>query len=373
MTRHMVRRGGIALFSAIVVALLTRPAGGVQFTAEHVGFNALRQNHPDLNAVNERTGEVQRVAVLDTGIDWQHPALADRVVAGANFAANFTYGSEQPADFDDLNGHGTFVAGMLGSTDPNHPGLVDGVELVSVRVLAANGQGSFGDIARGLGWVIDHAEQLNITAVNLSLGSDTLFASPDDIPGFSTLNTIGQHFATLESMGLVTAVASGNDGSSTELNLPAIYEPVVSVGASTGNDNIANFTNRNPELELLAPGVGIQSLWNNGGIRTGSGTSFAAPVTTAAAVVLRDAYLRFTDDLAGDFDSFQDRLVDLLQRTGEPIHDPASDLTFARIDVAAATASIYEEFGVAIPEPTTLMMLLAVIAATGRRARIGAG
>lgn len=371
MSRHLLRRGGIALASAIVVSVLTQPAGGVQFTAEQVGFQQLRQTQPHLNAVDERTGAVQRVAVLDTGIDWYHPALAGRVVGGVNLAANFTYGSEQFADFDDLNGHGTFVAGMLGSTDANRPGLVEGVELVSVRVLAANGQGSFGDIMRGLGWVIEHAEQLNITAVNLSVGSDVTFASPADVPDLNTLNTIEQHFATLEAMHVVNVVSAGNGGSTTELSLPAIYEQVISVGASNARDNIAGFSNRNRELELLAPGVGTRSLWKDGGFAQASGTSISAPVVTAASVLLRDAYLQFTDDLAGDFDSFQDRLVDLLQRTGHPIHDTGSGLDFARLDVEAATAAIYQEFGQAIPEPRSLAILLIMVLACGRRSGHG--
>jgi hypothetical protein len=115
--------------------------------------------------------------------------------------------------------------------------------------------------------------------------------------------------------------------------------------------------------------VGVQSLWKNGGKATGSGTSYATPVVAAASVLLRDTYLQYTDDLAGDFDSFQDRLIELFQRTGVPVQDSATGLSFARVDVEAAVASVVAEYGAPVPEPRSAAILVVLLVGVLRRGR----
>ncbi len=360
MKTRIVRRAltGLAFAAALLVAT---SAHGLTITGDIVGLDLVHQVLPQLDGVDDATGAVQRVAILDTGIDYDHPALDGRVVGGVNYAANALWGATDPASWDDRHGHGTFVSGIVGSGQAGLTGMLPRIEFVSVRVLAQNGQGSLSDVASGLNWVAEHADQLNITAVNLSLGTDTVYASPDTVPNWSVTSDIQHAFDRLEAMGLVTVVASGNSGSKTGMSFPAILDGTISVGAVNQSDHVAGFTNRNELLDLLAPGSGIESLWKNGLTASGSGTSYAAPWVTGASMLLREAYLHFTDDLAGDYDSFQDRLIDLLQHSGKDIYDPGTGQTFARLDLAEAINLVYEEFGVQtpIPEPATLAIMAA--------------
>ncbi len=357
MHRHKSRRALAVLLAGLWYVFFAASAAATPVW-ELLELDRVHAAFPNLDGVDDVTGEVQRIAVIDTGIDHDHPQLGGRTIAGVNYAAGGTYGSTLPVDFDDRHGHGTFVTGLMGSQDPHNPGVLPRVEFVSVRTLAANAQGSFADVARGLEWVRDNADRYNITAVNISLGSSTTYTAPTELPSFSTIQRLEDATGDLEDLGLVVVAASGNGGSTDGLSLPAILEDVIAVGASDTSDRIAGFSNRNDELELLAPGTDMQSLWKDGGISFGQGTSFAAPLVTAASVLLREAYSQFTDDLAGPYGSFQDRLVDLLQRTGDPIYDAASGRTYAQLNLEAALVDLYGEFGVNIPEPASLLILL---------------
>lgn len=322
---------------------------------------------PELDGVNDLTGKVQRVAVIDSGIDFDHAGLGGRVVAGVNMAAGATWGATTPSAYDDRNGHGTFVSGVIGSSDPTRPGIATGVELVSVRVLASDGQGSLLDLALGLEWVVQNAVALNITTVNISIGLDQVYGSPTDVPTYSSYRRMKTALDTLEQMNIVTASAAGNDGSATAITAPAIYQSVLAVGATDNAGKIASFSNRSSELEILAPGVNISSLWKNNGLSVGSGTSYASPVIAGASVLIREAYELFTTDLDGEFDSFSDRVADLLDRTGSSVTDPLTGSIYKQIDLFAAINAVYAEFGQSllsespiptVPEPATVMILI---------------
>lgn len=372
MTRSL-RHGLAALATVISIAAFASTASGLAMVNDLIGADSARQTFPEVDGVDDFTGKVQRIAVVDTGVQYDHPALTDKVVDGVNFSASAPWGATLPSQYSDGHGHGTFVGGVIASRNTARPGIAPEAEIVSVRIGASNGQASFSDIAHGLEWVAEHAAALNITAVNLSFGSATLFASESDVPPWTTNRRLEAVFAALRSMNVVTAVASGNDGSTTGLSLPAVFEDVIAVGATTKNDALWPSTNRNATLDLLAPAVGVESLWKNGGLSRGSGTSFAAPVVAAASVLIRDAIESFTTDIAGDFPTFQDRVVDLLQTTGKPIHDPATGLTFTRLDIDAALHAVYAEFGaeVSVPEPATLVMMIAGLVVMGHRRGAG--
>src|SRR5438128_695221 len=98
-------------------------------------------------------GDGYSVAVIDTGIDYRHPALGcgwcKRVIAGWDFVNN-------DADPMDDNGHGTHVAGIIGSSDANYPGIAPHINLIALKVLDASGSGSFGAVEDALNWVASH-------------------------------------------------------------------------------------------------------------------------------------------------------------------------------------------------------------------------
>jgi subtilisin family serine protease len=344
-----------------------------------IGLDQLLAAAPTLDGVDDATGIVQRIAVIDTGIDIDHIGLAGTIVAGVNMAANAPYGSTDPNHYDDGHGHGTFVAGVIASGLADPTGICPEIELVGVRVLADDGSGSLVDVANGLDWIVDNAEALNITTVNISLGFGELYAHPEDVPDLYTYNRVESALATLEDRGVVTVAATGNDGSAEGMLLPAIYDSVLSVSAVDLDDAIADFSNRNEHLEALAPGTDITSLRMGGGTRSGGGTSYAAPLVTGSIALIRESYQQFTDDLPGTFDTFTDRVIDLLDRTGVEVTDPDTGLVYDRIDLYGAVSSVYAEYGQPLiggaspaPEPASIIMLLvgvALIACDGRHRR----
>lgn len=346
--------------AAMILLAGANEALGLSEAADLIGLSGVRIEHPLIDGVDNATGQVQRVAIIDTGIDHDHPDLIGRVVAGYNYGGDATRDSSLAQDFDDGHGHGTSVTGIIGSGRSNLLGVAPKVEFVSVRVLDDSGSGSFFDIARGMEWVVANAAALNITTVNLSLGSNEQYARPQDVVSYSAYTRIRDAAAQLEAMDVITVAASGNNGSKTGLSVPAIFEQTISVGATTEADQVWSQTNRNAELDLLAPGVTITSLTKNGRTSTGNGTSFAAPMVAGVAVLLREVYETFTDDLAGGYASFQDRLTDLLRRTGDPVYDSKTGRSYARINVDEALASVFAEFGYSettVPEPASMTLL----------------
>jgi subtilisin len=245
------------------------------------------------------------VAVLDSGIDLDHPDL--NVAAGPNCV-----GSGPP---DDDNGHGTHVAGTIAARN-NGAGVVGvapGSRLYSVKVMNAAGEGSFSSIICGIDWVTstrtDADPANNVAVANLSLGG------PGDPVRDCASTTDAMHRAICASTGagVTYVVAAGNDGWDFDYasapDLPAAYPQVLTVTAATDSDGrpgstgpvpacrtterddrFASFSNfaltaAGANHTIAAPGTCITSTWPGGGYATLSGTSMAAP-HVAGAVAL---------------------------------------------------------------------------------------
>jgi hypothetical protein len=300
-------------------------------------------------------GNGYSVAVIDTGIDYRHPALGggwgSRVIAGYDFVNN-------DSDPIDDNGHGTHVAGIIGSSDANYTGIAPGVNLVALKVLGADGSGSFGDVEDALRWVINNRSQYNIVAVNLSLGVGNYTSNP--------YTFLEEEFTTLKSQGVFIAAASGNSfysyNSQTGLGYPAISPNAVAVGAVwTGNfgpvhwtsgardyttaaDRVTSFSQRSAGLDLFAPGAMLTSTYLGGGFQTMAGTSMASPVVAGAAALLHQAL----DARALSSSANQDSILGIMQSTGRWIYDGDDEddnvanigQWFRRLDLHAAMHSI---------------------------------
>jgi len=255
-------------------------------------------------AWNESRGAGVRVAIVDTGIDLDHPDLTPRVVDGANFV-----NSKKSADDD--NGHGTHVAGVVGASD-NTLGVV-GVAplatLLAVKVLDRNGSGWLSAVLAGIDWAAANGAQV----INLSLGTSS------DIQVFE--DTVD----SAVSSGVVVVAAAGNSAlSGNSASYPGAYDSVIGVGATDSTDARASFSTFGPQLDLAAPGVDIKSTWKKGGYNTISGTSMSSPHVAGAAALaigtgiygdnaaVRAALESTADDLgpAGRDDEFGHGLVD---------------------------------------------------------------
>lgn len=198
--------------------------------------------------------------VVDTGIDLNHPDLNIDVARSRNFVSN----ESSP---EDLNGHGTHVAGTIGAIN-NSIGVVGvaaGARVAAVRVLNRRGSGSYADIIAGVDYVAANGQ--NGDVANMSLGGGASLA----------LDTAVLNAA---SNGIVFALAAGNESTSATTKSPARTNGpnVYTISAVNSSDVWASFSNfGNPPVDYAEPGVSILSTWKGDAYNTISGTSMATP------------------------------------------------------------------------------------------------
>ena len=225
------------------------------------------------------------VAIVDTGIDKDHADLIDNLKGGVNFVSKSPVKPADPNKWDDDNGHGTHVAGIVAARD-NEIGVIGTAPeayLWAVKVLDRNGSGYTSDVIDGITWAMNNGMQV----VNISLGTA------------SDIQAMHDAVDAAYTAGVVIVAAAGNsgdgDGSTNEVIYPAKYSSVIAVAATDNNDLIAYFSSDGAEVELAAPGVSIRSTWNDGFYNTISGTSMASPhvagtVALVLATVVQSAY-----------------------------------------------------------------------------------
>ena len=234
------------------------------------------------------------IAILDTGIDLDHPDL--NVVGGVNCSS----GSSN----EDGNGHGTHVAGTAAAKDDGAGvvGVAPGARLWAVRVLDNSGSGTWTSVICGIDWVTARASTIEVA--NLSLGGSGSEGSCSDG---------GLHEAICRSVssGVTYAVAAGNNGVDAANYVPATFDEVITVSAladfnglpgggasstcrSDQDDTLADFSNYGADVDIMAPGVCINSTWLGGGYNTISGTSMATPHVTGAAALYRSDHQNAT-------------------------------------------------------------------------------
>ncbi|MEV0699303.1 S8 family peptidase [Saccharopolyspora sp. NPDC050389] len=196
------------------------------------------------------TGEGVTAYIIDTGIDPSHPDFGGRAEIGFDATGG---------DGSDKHGHGTHVAGTIGS---DTYGVAKGAKLVGVRVLDDQGSGTTEQVVSGIDWVAQNHSGPSVA--NMSLGG------PKD-PALDEAAT------NLVNSGVFLAVAAGNESQDAENVSPASAEGVFTTAASDNADGSASFTNFGASVEGYAPGVDIVSTVPGGGTETMSGTSMASP------------------------------------------------------------------------------------------------
>lgn len=222
-------------------------------------------------------GSGVRVAVIDTGIDYNHPDLS------MNYAGGYDFVNDDPDPMDD-HGHGTFVAGIAaaGYNGAGVVGVAPEVELYALKVMDNTGSGWWSDVIAALQWAVDHGIQVT----NSSYGDDGVI--DPTVPDPYALKTA---FDNAEAAGTLHVAAAGNSGNpgggGDNVTYPARFDSVIAVAATASNDIRASFSSTGPAVELSAPGVSIYSTIPGGGYGVGNGTSFASPhVAGAAALVI---------------------------------------------------------------------------------------
>lgn len=234
------------------------------------------------------------VAVIDTGVNLNHPDLNVYAAGGKNCSISLL-----PPE--DLHGHGTHVAGIIGALDNDRGvvGVAPGARIWPVQVLNALGTGSTSDVICGIDYVTQHADQIDVA--NMSLGG-----SGTDDGNCGRTNGDAMHRAICDSVarGVTYTVAAGNDHGDAKKVVPAAYDEVITVSAladfdgkpgglgrpscrADQDDTFADFSNYGADVDLIAPGVCILSTFRNGGYSVLSGTSMAAPHVAGGAALYR--------------------------------------------------------------------------------------
>ncbi len=298
------------------------------------------------------TGLGQTVAIIDSGIAYDHPAFGNGLGTGFQVVGGWDFTEENDANpYDDgpAGFHGTHVAGILASQDARYPGMAPDVNVVSLRVFNDQGSSDFHWIERALQWVYDHRFDFAspITTVNMSLG----VPAREMVAGDAGL--LDNELRQLVDAGVFVAVAAGNgfdqDGVA-ELNYPASSTVPVAVGSTTSSGQLSAFTRREPRM-LLAPGENVTStitdyLYDFNGrtddFHAFSGTSQATPRVAGAAVLVRQALER-----AGHEHIDQRLIFDILRQTADPLVNPANGHVYARINLRAALDYVLPD-----PEPS---------------------
>ena len=219
----------------------------------------------DGHYIDRSNGAGVTAYVVDTGIA-AHSEFGNRLATGRNFAATLN----GDANTTDCNGHGTHVAGTIGS---NTYGVAERATLVPVRVLDCSGSGTTASVIAGIDWAIANHQSGVPAVMNLSLGGGT---------STELDNAVNRAIAD----GIVVAVAAGNNGLNACNYSPARAANAITVGASTSSDTRATFSNTGTCVDLFAPGASITSTWKNGGTSTISGTSMAAPHVAGAVAAI---------------------------------------------------------------------------------------
>jgi subtilisin family serine protease len=298
------------------------------------------------------TGKGVVVAVLDSGVDSDHPDLLEDVILQQCFCAT-TEGAgccpggkteaSGPGAAEDELGHGTHVSGIITSSGTAAPrGVAPDADLVVIRILDKTGAViSSTSLMRALDWLISTQPAVNVVNVSMVIGA---FSGSCDTATAVTAG-LAQAVNTLKARGTATVASAGNGGSKSTLGAPACLSQAIAVGAiydgnvgtisfgctdgSTAPDKIACFSNSSTALDLLAPGAAVTSSGLGGGVAGFGGTSQAAPHVAGALALLWQVKPTATVD----------ELVNALKASGRPIVD-TNGVSVPRIDVSAAVAAI---------------------------------
>ena len=233
-------------------------------------------------AWNFTEGAGVKVAVVDTGINYNHADLKANYVDGANYAGLIKglLGINWGDPMDD-QGHGTHVAGTIAAVRDGKGvvGVAPKAKLYAVKVMTKAGRGSLSAIIKGLEWAVKN--KMNIA--NMSLG------------GGPYVEAMHKAVKNAVENGVTIIAAAGND--SGPVNYPAKYPETIAVSASAPNDKIAPFSSRGAEIDVMAPGMWIMSTSFDGGYVEQHGTSMACPHVAGLAALAYAAGYRTSEEI----------------------------------------------------------------------------
>lgn len=251
------------------------------------------------------------IAVIDTGIDLDHPDLAPKLVPGYDFV-------NQDTSPDDDHGHGSHVSGIAAAVANNGIGVAGvswGARLMPLKALDASGEGYYSDVISAMSYAISHGARV----INLSLGGPPSQALEDAV-----------NYAHNAGGIVVAAAGNYNMYGNPSVLYPAAYANAIAVAATTSSDQWASFSCYGPEVDLAAPGVSIYST-DRGGYSYRAGTSMATPHVAGLAALLWGTYPALT----------RDQVRSIMEQTADDVNGGGRDqfLGWGRINAGRAVAA----------------------------------
>ena len=327
----MTRRQGLVL---VVVAALTLSGVDRALASNDPDFDTFQYGPQRIYAPEAWTvsrGEGVTIAVVDSGVQLDHPDLRDKIVPGYDFA------DDDPDPYDE-NGHGTHVAGIAAAITDNGLGMAGIAPDSKIMPLRVPLQGSEGDVTlaedliaieRSIRYAMDNGARV----INLSIGGGLAAG-----PGFDQITTACRDAMT---SGALCVAASGNGGRSRPSGYVHDF-PGVIVGATNRSDDVADFSqNADTQWAVVAPGVGVHSAWIGSSFRQIQGTSMASPHVAGVAALL------FAQGLTVE------QVIDRIISTARPLNDGGGQSGAGLVNAAAAVGADFTPATTAPPRVTT--------------------
>jgi hypothetical protein len=283
-------------------------------------------------AWDQSKGDGIVVAVLDSGVDPNHPDLQGQLVPGWNL-----YDGNN--DTSDVYGHGTKVAGVIAAASNNGIGVTSlawNTRIMPVRVSQTNGSAYTSTIASGLTWAADHGARV----ANISYS----------ISGQATVISAAQY---LRGKGGLVCSSAGNDGSNLAT---APTDAIMTVSATDSGDNLASWSSYGDVIDVAAPGAGIWTTVNGGGYGQVSGTSFSSPATAAVAALVMSRNPSLSPA----------QVENIIESSSLDLGTPGKDVYFGygRVDAGAAVLAAGGQTGTT-PAPDTEPPTVSITSPTG--------
>jgi len=265
------------------------------------------------------TGSSVVVAIVDTGIQLDHPDLQGNITEGYDFVNDKSTASDD-------HGHGTHVAGIVASIQ-NQSGTIGAshtARLMPIKALNSTGSGYISDVAKGIYWATDNGAQV----INMSIGTDV------------DTSVLKEAIRYASRKGVLMTAAAGNESGS-PCSYPAAYGEVICVVATDSSNRLASFSNIGGEL--AAPGVSNYSTFLGSTYRYLSGTSMASPHVAGSLALVREACQTCTGT----------ELRDILRETAIDLGEEGYDIIFGYglVDLVAAIDKLMPEEDEVIEDP----------------------